>query len=143
MEELIFFGLIIFFSLLDGLVRKRKQQGGPVELPDDWTPVERDDPPPRPRGQVSTYDADPSYDDAYDDPSIPGSPRREYMEPYGAKEPGRAANRVPSDVWDEIARLARGAESSPGPAPASLPGRSPIRQSTSRSALVISPASPV
>ncbi|MEQ8330842.1 MAG: hypothetical protein RH859_10325 [Longimicrobiales bacterium] len=129
MEELIFFGLIIFFSLLDGLVRKRKQQqGGPIELPDDWTPAEHNDPAPRPRGEVSSYDADPSYDDAYDDPSVPGSPRREYVEPYGGKEPGRAANRVPSDVWEEIARLAQGREPSPQPVPSSFPTRTPIRR---------------
>lgn len=129
MEELIFFGLIIFFSLIDGLVRKRKQQqGGPIEEQvDDWVLAD-EPPPPGPRGEVSSYDGGPSYDDAYDDPSIPGSPRREYVEAYGGREPERTAQRVPSDVWEEIARLAQGREAPPQPVPSSFPTRTPIRR---------------
>ena len=142
MEELIFFGLIIFFSILDGIVRK-KRQGGAAELPELPDSAEWNDPAPRPRGEVSTYDADPSYDDVWK-AEMPGGGGRRYQ----ADEPAAADGpRVPSDIWEEIAALARGESRAPPPAgvddmasapregvggsglPARRPPASPIRRS--------------
>lgn len=125
MEELIFFGLIIIFSILDGLARKKKGQSG--GLPEtEWEPApgeRRGGEGPgqrtasRPPGPpLPTYDDDPSYDDRWagrewDDPRIPGAPRPEYTRPYeprGDAAPTTSEGMVPADLWAEIGALARG-----------------------------------
>ena len=41
MEQLIFIALIVFFSIIESIARKRKKPGlGSPELPDEWEPVE-------------------------------------------------------------------------------------------------------
>lgn len=69
MEELIFFAVIIFFSILESIARSRKaKEGGEVEegsssgaevrLPDRGAPA-----PDASDGDLPTYDEDPSYDE--------------------------------------------------------------------------------
>ena len=139
MEELIFFGVIILFSILDAIAKKKRQQAGEVEAPEPegWqdpeegvTPWE----PPIPK--------DPDGD------GIPGSPRPEYTRSYGergASGPGSSEGMVPTDIWEEIGALARGErEPAPDPEPEPwevspapreeparerLPATSPIRRS--------------
>lgn len=144
MEELIFFGILIAFSILDAIARKKKrQQGGGARIPtpEEWEEDEWVD------DDLPTYDADPSYDDGTEDPDgIPGEPLPRYAKPYGAgrreerlagparpKGPSSSEGMVPSDIWEEIEALARGeARTPPPPSPTrpapgsqSEPGRGP------------------
>jgi len=144
-EELIFFGLIIFFSIIESIARSRKQkQGGQLpDVPPDWEqpraePRPRPTPRPRPQpSEVPSYDTDPSFD------SEPIEARGSYDDAKSreAVEKGRARSSesmIPSEVWDEIAGLtrepARQEPSSmpqapkPRKAPAPHPKRSPVPQ---------------
>lgn len=111
-EELIFFALILIFTVLDGLLRKKKPDGFP--LPDDRRGDDWDD-------ELPTLEAPPSptrrRPAEFDDPSIPGRPRSEYTTPYGStagRTPsGPTPSGVPGEVWEEIARLARGERPEP------------------------------
>lgn len=68
MEELIFFAVIIFFSIIESIARSRKQKqgGGRIEDdslegggPEEWEAEWADESP----AELPTYDADPSYDE--------------------------------------------------------------------------------
>jgi translation initiation factor IF-2 len=145
MEELIFFGLIIFFSIIESIARSRKQkQGGQLpEVPPDWEQPRaesRPRPKARPRPQpteIPSYDADPSFDseplearDSHDD-----AKSREAVERARARS---SESMIPSEVWDEIAGMAREparqepSYTPPAPkprnAPAPHPKRPPIPQ---------------
>ena len=106
MEQLIFVGIIVLFSILEAVARKGKERrdGGEVELPEP--PVGLPDPGPRPRaGRGSSppsYDDDPSFDEA-----VKGR-----VEGEGASRPPRprtgSEGLIPADVWEEIQALARG-----------------------------------
>lgn len=82
MEELIFFAIIIFFSIIDSIARRRRKRqkdlpgGAPSPAEWEW----EDD-------ELETYDAEPSYDD---------------------REPRSSEEMIPSDIWEEIAGLAGG-----------------------------------
>lgn len=127
MEELIFFAVIIFFSIIDSIARSRKKKqqmgtGAPVPKKTDARERQRSVPrydtertheaqrtyeAERTYEHQPTYDADPSYDDApsYED-DVP-------------EEAGSQAM-IPSDIWEEIAGLARGrtpAPTKPAPPP--------------------------
>ena len=85
MEELIFFGVIIFFSILESIARSRKakeraESGEAEPAQFEWaqeTPTWDD--------EIPTYDDDGSYDDEVeeDDDGVPGEPLPEYSMPYG------------------------------------------------------------
>lgn len=108
MEELIFFGIIILFSIIDSIARtrkKRRQGTLPQPAPDE--PEWEDD--------VSAYDSVPSYEDI-DRPA-------EHTQPYRSKA-GRSSagaqsseGMIPADIWGEIAGLARGRLPELDPAP--------------------------
>jgi hypothetical protein len=126
MEELIFFAVIIFFSIIDSIARSRKkkqqQMGTGAPVPTTPDPRERKRSVPRydtertheaqptyeterTYEQQPTYEADASYDDApsYDD---------------DAPEEAGSQAMIPSDIWEEIAGLARGRTPAPTrPAP--------------------------
>lgn len=145
MEELIFFGLIVFFSIIESIARSRKQkQGGPLpEVPPEWEQP-RAEPRPRPKArprpqatEIPSYDADPSFD------SQPLETRGSYDDAKSrdAVERGRARSSesmIPSEVWDEIAGLSREparqepsytpAPPKPRPTPAPHPKRAPVPQ---------------
>jgi hypothetical protein len=114
MEELIFIGLIILFSIIESISRKRKQQSGQPQLPEEWEPTEwkpvepQREPRPRPSRERSTptLDRDRSYDE------------RALEEPTPARETMRSGSEamIPKDLWEEIAGLARGRlETKPAP----------------------------
>ena len=121
MEQLIFFAVIIFFSIIDSIARskKKKQQqmgtGPPVPKTPDVRERSRSVPrydterthdaqptyeAERTHEQQPTYDTDPSYDvgPSYDD-DVP--------EEAGSQE------MIPADIWEEVAGLARGRTSAP------------------------------
>lgn len=113
MEELIFFALIIFFSIIESIARSRKQKqgGGLPELPPEWEqPPAEPRPRPRPRPQateVPSYDADPSFDA---EPSLESRGSYDDAKSRESLEQGRSRSSesmIPSEVWDEIAGLAR------------------------------------
>ncbi|MDH3205002.1 MAG: hypothetical protein OEO79_00240 [Gemmatimonadota bacterium] len=134
MEELIFFAVIIFFSIIDSVARSRKkkqQQGG---APEATVPKrkERQRAVPRydteathvPQGTYEsqrtyesqpTYDADPSHDESWLEEAKSDAEGSEGM--------------IPTDIWEEIAGLARSkvpAPTRPAPAPVkveSIPAR--------------------
>lgn len=137
MEELIFFAVIIFFSIIESIARSRKKRSGPPQIPEEWEPEEpREWRPERARTEwrterpretaTTTYDSDPSYDDvdvdeAADSRETPPDSTR----PYGttrAEGPRGSGSEgmIPSDIWEEIAGLARGRQPQmepPKPAP--------------------------
>jgi hypothetical protein len=106
-EELIFFAVIIFFSIIDAISRRRKarqkaQSGESPELPppEEWMP---DD--------LPSYDADPSYDDT--------AGRTE-------KQAATSQTMLPSALFEELAGLAGRLEQGRGQARTlDLPNQSP------------------
>jgi hypothetical protein len=122
MEELIFFAVIIFFSIIESIARRRKKQSaGSPQIPEEWEPEEtrrewRSETP-------ATYDAERSYDDRGADEVE--APRRSGSEAM-----------IPGDIWEEIAGLARGRMRQletqpeappPPPVPATPPATLPAR----------------
>ena len=106
MEELIFFAIIIFFSIIDSIARTRKKRqaertGQTGRMPEEW-----DEP-----DELPTYDDVPSYDDPYE--MAPYEART----PSGGSAPTSSEGMIPSDIWEEIAGLARGRLPEPEPEP--------------------------
>lgn len=111
MEELIFFAVIIFFSIIESIARSRKKRSGQPQIPQEWEAEEpgrewrpeqqRQEWTERPRDTtVATYDAEPSYDELEVE-------EREVEEREVPRRSG-SEGMVPSDIWEEIAGLARG-----------------------------------
>ncbi|MDX1647037.1 MAG: hypothetical protein R3304_07825 [Longimicrobiales bacterium] len=106
MEELIFFAVIIFFSILESIARSRRaKRRGETEEDESTRPRERewearlpDMEPPRPepggeRGErLSTYDDDPSYDE---------------MATRDRRRPS-SETMLPGDLLEQLEGLARG-----------------------------------
>ena len=92
MEELIFFGVIIFFSILESIARSRRarrgeEAGGELpELPDpgEWEPE---------LPELPTYDAEPSYDERATAKPERHRPASETM--------------LPADLLEELAGLTK------------------------------------
>lgn len=129
MEELIFFAVIIFFTILESIARSRKaKQGGGVEDEAPTRTGQWDEPPESGMGEGErrhagdgppTYDQEPSYDDV-----ATGSTGRKdrtlgtYTRPYSAREApvgGSEEERRPSsetmlpgDLLEQLEGLARG-----------------------------------
>jgi len=111
MEELIFFAIIIFFSVIDSIARSRKknrQQGGSLPAPGEpgqWEWEEKED-----EEEPYSYEAEASYEAP---PNAPNKPA-----------PGKSSEgMIPGDIWEEIAGLARGrvpAPSRPAPRPVEI-----------------------
>jgi hypothetical protein len=116
MEELIFFGVIILFSILESIARSRKaKQSGEGEdadprpdrsrLPDlsgraEWEPERRLPQLP----DLPTYDEDPSYDDGVG-AGASRAPRRDAPSPM--RSGGSAAETMlPAELLEELAELA-------------------------------------
>ena len=122
MEQLIFIAIVVIFSILDSVARtKKKRRGrGPLpapKAPEEWEPEE------------DTYDSEPSYDEVEVRRAPEESrPLPEYTEPYGSgrrskgSAPSGSEGMIPSDIWEEIAGLARGRIPQP-PAPEPEPRR--------------------
>jgi hypothetical protein len=122
MEQLIFFAIIVFFSIIDSIARKKKKQqqqmGTGVPVPTTPDARERKRSVPRydterthdakPTYEAErTYEAQPSYDadPSYDDDAL--------EEAGGVSEKAGSEALIPADIWEEIAGLARGKTSAP------------------------------
>lgn len=106
MEQLIFVGIILLFSVLEAVARK-KREGGEVEVPapPPREPVVRV---PQSSGKtIPSYDHDPSFDDEVDGGAT--------------KRPVTSESLIPDDVWAEIQALARGGT------PTAPPDRAPVQ----------------
>ena len=106
MEELIFFAVIIFFSIIESIARSRKQKrrraeesGELPELPDLERPRRMPERPP-PRQEIPTYDAEPSYDD-----DVEGDTGAR-PQPTTASGPPSSDVLLPGDLLAELERLA-------------------------------------
>lgn len=119
MEELIFIAIIIFFSIIDSIARKKKKRQGQMPGPTSPAPGEwewEDEEP-------ATYDADASYDGRYEVEEAKAEPPPRYTRPYGSstgtsrEEPRSSEGMVPADIWEEIAGLTRGKAREPEPPP--------------------------
>lgn len=126
MEQLIFVGVLLLFSILEAVARKGKAGQGEGDFPPPDLPQEpRKRPVPRTEAPVGrtppTYDEDPSFDDAAEE----GRTKPEYTRPYGtasrAEGEGGSEGLIPADVWEEIQALARGDV----PRPAQTPEKAP------------------
>jgi len=139
MEQLIFFAIIILFSVIDSIARTRRkrQQAQRVPAPSDSGRPEWD----WDEDEPGTYDADPSYDDAVEERDEV-RPLPEYTRPYGSgsgdrpAQPKSSEGMIPQDIWEEIAGLARGrlpTQPSPAPRPPA-PVRVPVERTPDRRA---------
>ncbi|MBM4185078.1 MAG: hypothetical protein FJ207_12825 [Gemmatimonadetes bacterium] len=116
MEQLIFFALIIVFSIIESAARaKKKKGGGPLpELPPEWEepPPPRAERPAQSRPQpkpteIPSYDTDPSFDGGptFDErPSFDDAKAREATEKARARS---SESMIPAEIWDEITGMAR------------------------------------
>lgn len=139
MEELIFYGVIALFVVIDALIKGAKKKQRPDGVPEPtgweeepWEPVE-DQPP------VATYDQDASYDDYLerDTGTLSGyQPRTEPARP----QPTSSESMIPADIWEEIQARARGeAPRRPDPAPAPEPDPPPRHVPAPRAATRVRP----
>jgi hypothetical protein len=120
MEELIFFAVIIFFSVIDSIARSRKKkqqaegQMQAPQIPDGWEP--------EPEEELEAYSA-PSYEDFEEDEEVEAEePLPSYTRPGSStqerREPSSSEGMIATDIWQEIAGLATGRTSAPTrPAP--------------------------
>ena len=141
MEQLIFVGIILLFSMLEAVARKKREGGeDPTSVPPTGSlPEVRVPRPPEarvPTPRVPSYDDDPSFDDTADAGSR-----------GGAAGTGRTSSEgpIPVDVWEEIQAMARGGPApvrkAPAPAPAPVPKRAPARVATREPRAVTAPMS--
>jgi len=137
MEQLIFFAVIIIFSIIESVARSRKRRsgGGRVELPPDW---ETEEAPLEWRPESRSRDAAPTTYDA--DPSYVELEVEEARRSRGARPGAGSEGMIPADIWEEIAGLARGPASRPEPMPvppplpAPRPATTPAREGWGRRA---------
>jgi hypothetical protein len=157
MEELIFFAVILFFSIVESIARKKKagrtEGSGGASRPDPSEPLEQqfewtNNPP-----DLPTYDEDPSYDEgpSYDeqlsyDERGEGAPQPRHAAPSEMSRSSSADTMLPgglraeqewvrrSGVQRERARTVKTSEQSP-PLPA------PTRTSSSRTRVPAPPRS--
>jgi hypothetical protein len=133
MEQLILVAVIVVFSILEAAARrqKRRQGGagaGSPPLPEEWAEEPESRREPQPASSYESYDHDPSFDDAVEEPfqrRIEGdaSPGRQAGEER-TPAPRSSEDLIPRDIWEEIAALARGERptgSRPPPAPRKEP----------------------
>src|SRR5688572_11887653 len=124
MEQLIFFAVIIFFSIIESIARSRKQrQGGqlppaPGEAPPEWEaewkpeqPRQRPMRPPPGRSDVPSYDDDASFDARTSEEGRTSEAGRSFDETASSEEERRkraasSESMIPADIWEEIAGLA-------------------------------------
>jgi hypothetical protein len=146
MEELIFFAVLIFFSIVESIARSRKQRKGGGPLPE--MPPEREagpprqHPRPRPTQRAQQRSGVPSYDDDASFDARASSEEGISFEGRTSSEAGRSfddtasseeerrrraassESMIPADIWEEIAGLAREAKVElplPGPRPTPQP----------------------
>ncbi|MDP2955683.1 MAG: hypothetical protein Q8N53_04620 [Longimicrobiales bacterium] len=136
MEQLIFVGIIVLFSILEAVARKKKQaqgQGeGVPEAPDRGPGVRVPRPRPAPtQGTVPrSYDDDTSFDEAAkgDESRMRPEPAAERAAPLGQEEAVTRTSSeglIPAELWEEIQVLARGGLPREQESPQPVPPRTP------------------
>ncbi len=141
MDQLIFFGIIALFTILEGIARGKKKREAEAQLPlpeeSEWEPVREELP-----DRVST--AGRHRVDEADDPT---EPYASVLDRPQTRRPDRGTARptptsseglIPADIWEEITSLARG-QGLPAPAPSPpteprlpVPPPRPVRTETPR-----------
>lgn len=128
MEQLIFFAIIIIFSIIDSVARskKKKQQQMGTGAPAPEAPEARERKRAVPRYDTErtheaqrTYEAERTYEHQ---PSYDADPSSDAAPSYDDDLPDEAGSQamIPADIWEEIAGLARGrvpAPTRPAPPP--------------------------
>lgn len=148
MDQLIFFAIIILFTILESIARSRKaKKGGGMETgrgprPDPGGWEARLPELELPKEELPTYDEEPSYDEV----ATRRRQKREdktlerYTRPYGSEQPAQGGGARPSpqrpssetmlpgDLLEQLEGLARGRQAERRKArPRDLPGQSPPR----------------
>ncbi len=149
MEELIFFAVLIFFSIIESIARSRKQRKGGGTLPELPEEVAREmetqweaeqaqrrqrTRPRPPTSEVPTYDDDVSFDartagevegrsfDTRSSEVEATFDETASAEPERSKRAASSESMIPADIWEEIAGLAREAKVElPAPRPKPRP----------------------
>lgn len=121
MEQLIFVGIVVLFSILEAVGRKKKARGGEAEeVPPAPLPAPRGEGR-APGGPRTSVPGPESYDDdVVGRGASSGGPQR----------PGQGGDSseglIPANVWEEIAALARGeVPQTPRPEPSARPAPTP------------------
>ncbi len=108
MGELAFFAIIIFFSIVESIVRSRraKQGGGGEGTPEELDEIERRfEWAQKDVEDLPTYDADPSYDDL---PSYEDALEERPSQPAPVRRRASSETLLPGDLLEELAALAAG-----------------------------------
>jgi len=135
-EQLIFVGIIVLFSILEAVARKNKQAQGQGEGMPDAPDREPEIHVPRPRpvptqGTVPrSYDEDASFDEAAkgDESRMRPEPAAERAAPLGEEEAltrTSSEGLLPAELWEEIQVLARGGLPRQQESPKPVPPRTP------------------
>lgn len=141
MDELIFFAVIIFFSIVESIARSRKAKRGEgstgAERPDFPESDSRVESLP----EVPTYDRDPSYDDHVETAPPAPAARRPLEAPRsaggGTTAPSSSEVLLPGDLLQELERLAGrpqprsslpGSASRPAPKRVEVPPPKPVER---------------
>ncbi len=122
MEELIFFAVIIVFSIIESIARSRKRKaGGPLpDVPPEWESEQTGQRRRPPKAEMPSYDADPSFDDnpSFDEVATSEAATRERTR--------SSESMIPADIWEEIAGLSKeGQRPAEAQKPAPPPKRAP------------------
>lgn len=131
MEELLFFAVIIFFSIIESVARSRKAKkgGGPADsLPDLALPREEDveerfEWAQKPIEELPTYDEEPSYDERTlreGSVVLPDHSRGELRADRPSSE-----TMLPGNLLEELAGLLDGSSAGTGARTLDLPSQSP------------------
>jgi len=114
MEQFIFIGVIVLFSILDGIAKKKKREAQQAQQATHQPTPEEEDWQWEPAGEdLQSYDTGSSVSEyVEDDDGIPGEPLSQYTQPYQPQESaapaGGAQGLIPKDIWEEISALASG-----------------------------------
>lgn len=138
MEELLFFAVIIFFSIIESVARSRKAKkgGGSADSPPDLpSPREREveerfEWAQKPVDELPTYDEEPSYDERIireGSAAVPDHSRGELRADRPSSE-----TMLPGNLLEELAGLLDGSPSGTGARTLDLPGQSPPLPDRSR-----------
>jgi hypothetical protein len=136
-DQLIFFGIIALFTILEGIARSKKKRDAEAQLPlpeeTEWEPVREELP-----DRVSTpgrHRVDEADDPMEPYTSVLDRPREDRPDRGTARPaPTSSEGMIPADIWEEITALARGQEvptRAPPPQPkpeVPLPAPRPVRR---------------
>lgn len=133
MNELLFFGIIALFTILEGISRaKKKRGGGTLPVPEEWETDLEPDPREGARGLPvpgRTVEAEGITAEGEKYVSVPDRPWATPTDRGAETPPSSSEGLIPADIWEEITAMARGeapprrARPMPTPAPPPVPPR--------------------